>query len=497
LETLSPVSDLLAALLSQHDFHARLPDQRRLYEAAKEAIYKQQLTPGSKLPSSRDLGKNLGVARNTVIAAYEQLAAEGFVTSSRGSGTYVADLPELGGSTSAAPKESAAASAPISRRGAAVSTVAAGPRFEIEPFAPGDADFSGFPTKLWQSLQNRVWRDMRSELLDYGDTGGYLPLRQAITAYLRLSRSVKVNMEQVIVTAGTQQSLDLCAHMLADVGDPVWVEDPGYWAARRVFEASGLALQPVPVDKDGLAPPAAGLAQPPRLIYVTPSHQYPTGAVMSLARRLELLDIAARHQAWILEDDYDSEFRYTGRPLAALQGLDNDNRVVYMGTFSKVLYPGIKIGYIVLPPALVVPFKNALYDLHRPGQLMVQAALAEFIAQGHFATHLRKIRQIYGARREALQRTLEKNMGTRLSAKVTISSEESGLHLVLELPDYVDDVALSKLAAASGIRVNALSTYYQSMPVRRGLLIGYAYVAPEKIAYYGKLLTKIIESEID
>lgn len=498
MENLSPVSDLLAGYLSQHDFHPRLPDQRRLYEAAKEAIHKQQLAPGSKLPSSRDLGKNLSVARNTVIAAYEQLTAEGFVTSSRGSGTYVADLRELmSHQASAASKEAAVPSPPVSRRGEAVSAVAAGPRFEIEPFAPGEADFSGFPTKLWQSLQNRVWRDMHSELLDYGDTGGYLPLRQAITAYLRLSRSVKVTMEQVVVTAGTQQSLDLCAHMLADVGDTVWVEDPGYWAARRVFEASGLALRPVAVDKDGLAPPADETTPSPRLIYVTPSHQYPTGAVMSLARRLELLEFAARQQAWILEDDYDSEFRYTGRPLAALQGLDSDNRVVYMGTFSKVLYPGIKIGYLVLPPALVTPFKNALYDLHRPGQLMVQAALAEFISQGHFATHLRKIRQIYGSRREALHRTLSRHMSARVSAKVTISSEESGLHLVLELPDYVDDVALSKLAAGSGIRVNALSTYYQSTPVRRGLLVGYAYVTLEKIAYYGKLLTTIIESAID
>jgi GntR family transcriptional regulator/MocR family aminotransferase len=232
------------------------------------------------------------------------------------------------------------------------------------------------------------------------------------------------------------------------------------------------------------------------LIYVTPSHQYPTGAVMSLVRRRELLDVAVRKNAWILEDDYDSEFRYTGRPLASLQGLDTDDRVVYMGTFSKVLYPGIKVGYMVVPPALAESFKIALYDLQRPGQLMVQAALADFISQGHFVTHIRKIRQIYGSRRELLRKTLVGQFGAQLSQRVTISSEESGLHLVVELPDHVDDVALEKLAAESGIAVKALSTYYLAPPVRRGLLVGYAYVTPDKIVYYGKLLAAVIQSGV-
>jgi GntR family transcriptional regulator/MocR family aminotransferase len=214
---------------------------------------------------------------------------------------------------------------------------------------------------------------------------------------------------------------------------------------------------------------------------------------MSLARRRELLDVAVRKDAWILEDDYDSEFRYTGRPLAALQGLDNDDRVLYMGTFSKVLYPGIKVGYLVVPPALIAAFKSALYDLQRPGQLMVQAALADFIALGHFTTHIRKIRQTYGARRELLRRTLEQRLAGQ---PVTISREESGLHLVLELPDDVDDVALEKLAAESGIQVKALSAYYLAPPVRRGLLVGYAYCTPEKIAEFAPLLAAVILSGV-
>ena len=506
---LSPASDLLAHTLALPEFHPRLPQQRRLYEAAKAAIHQQLLGPGSKLPSSRDLARDLGIARNTVIAAFEQLAAEGYVTSALGSGTYVADLQAHSASMRgghATPQRTAAhghghghshaKNALLSKRGTEITAFAAGPRYEIQPFAPGDADFSSFPFKLWQRLQNRVWREARADLLDYGQSGGYLPLRQAIAEYLRLSRSVKVSVDQVVITSGTQQSLDLCAQLLADVGDTAWVEDPCYWGARRVFQARDLKLHPITVDADGMELEKADLATNPRLIYVTPSHQYPTGAVMSLTRRRELLEVAVRKNAWILEDDYDSEFRYTGRPLAALQGLDADERVVYMGTFSKVLFPGIKVGYMVVPPSLIVAFKSALYDLQRPGQLMVQAALADFIALGHFTTHIRKIRQIYGARRELLRRTLVAHMGAQLNRKVSISSEESGLHLVVELPQRVDDVALAALAAESGIQVKALSTYYLASPKRRGLLVGYAYVMPEKIVYYGRLLAAVIQSGV-
>ena len=412
--------------------------------------------------------------------------------SAQGSGTYVANLPQLAFSARSTPAP-AGAEAPLSARGSAITAYAAGARYEIQPFAPGAADFSAFPFKLWQRLQNRIWREARTDLLDYGQSGGYLPLRHAITDYLRMSRSVKVSVGQVLITAGTQHSLDLCAQLLADVGDLAWVEDPGYWGARRVFQACDLALRPIRVDAAGMALSEADLATGPRLIYVTPSHQYPTGAVMTLARRRELLDVAVRKKAWILEDDYDSEFRYTGRPLASLQGLDTGQRVVYMGTFSKVLYPGIKIGYLVLPEALVEPFRTALYDLQRPGQLMVQAALAEFIRLGHFTTHLRKLRQMFGARREMLRRILA---GALEGHAVTISSEESGLHLVLELPDDTDDVALEKRAAEAGIQVRALSAYYLAPPVRKGLLVGYAYVTPENIARYGQLLAGLIRQVV-
>lgn len=563
---MTPVSEMLAATLAQTDFHPRLPRQRRLYEAAKAAIYQNRLAAGSKLPSSRDLAADLHIARNTVIAAFEQLAAEGYVVSVAGSGTYVADLQamarrqrgERGGRGTASPAAVMApaqgashdaggwprgergagntagpadppraggagtppagagmadagrvpaagsahheapdqpfAAATLSRRGAELTQFAAGPRYEIQPFAPGEPDFSSFPVKQWQRLQNRVWRERRAELLDYGQSGGYLPLRQAITEYLRLSRSVSVSVEQVLITSGTQQSLDLCAQLLADAGDTAWVEDPCYWGARRVFQARDLQLHPVTVDEDGMALDADDLATSPRLVYVTPSHQYPTGAVMSLARRRALLEAAALRNAWILEDDYDSEFRYSGRPLASLQGLDGGHRVVYMGTFSKVLYPGIKVGYLVAPPALVEPFKSALYDLQRPGQMMVQATLADFIALGHFTTHVRKLRQTYGARRELLRRTLVRHLGAETAKIATISRQESGLHLVVELPDWADDVALQRLARDAGLSVNALSAYYLAPPVRKGLIVGYAYVTEEKIERHGKGLAAVIRT---
>ncbi len=491
-------TDLLRVTLLRTDFHARLPQQRRVYEAARSAILQQQLEAGRKLPSSRDLAAALGIARNTVIAAFKQLTAEGYVISASGSGTYVADmLPNdavaFDAGAQMAPnlsRQHTTHGAALSRRGAQVAAFSAGAHFEIQPFAPGDPDFSTFPLKLWQRLQNRVWRNARPDLLDYGKAGGLLPLRQAISDYLRTSRSVKVSAEQVMITAGTQQSLDLCAQLLADAGDTVWVENPCYWAARRIFESRDLTLHPVAVDQAGMAPNAADIATRPRLIYVTPSHQYPTGAVMTLTRRTKLLDIAVNKAAWILEDDYDSEFRYSGRPLASLQGLDVHDRVVYMGTFSKILYPGIKLGYLIVPPALIEPFKIALYDLQRPGQLMVQAALAEFLELGHFTTHIRKTRQLYGERRELLRTTLT----SQLDAGFTISQEESGLHLVVELPDHIDDEQLACLAAEAGIAVKALSTYYLRPPQRRGLLVGYAYVSPEKITHYGQLLANVIRT---
>jgi GntR family transcriptional regulator/MocR family aminotransferase len=298
----------------------------------------------------------------------------------------------------------------------------------------------------------------------------------------------------VIVTTGTQQSLELCARLLADHGDPVWVEDPAYWGAVKAFMATGLAVLPVPVDEAGIRPDAADPSRAPKLIYVTPSHQYPTGAVMSLPRRQQLLAAARQHGAWVLEDDYDSEYRFSGPPLSSLAGLDDDSRVLYMGTFSKVLYPGIKLGYLVVPKTLVEAFRQAHYDLNRPGQMPMQAALAEFIEMGHFSSALRRARQNYGERRQTLLEALAPCLEATTDATraAYISGAEQGLHLCLHLPPTVDDRALAQQIAKRGLSVRPLSSYCLARTDLRGLIIGYGYAPLADIRRDGPLLARLI-----
>ena len=463
---------------------------RSVYAGIRKAILSRRMTAGIRLPSSRSLAQELSVSRNTVVAAFDQLLAEGYVTAVTGSGTFVSEIGRKDKVRSGAVR--ARRGPVLSARGKRISAVPGGATHEIQPFVPGMDDFSVFPSKIWQRLQNKYWRDSPPELLDYAAAGGYMPLRRTIANYLSISRSVRVTTEQVLITAGTQQSLQLCAQLLANAGDLAWVEDPGYWAARKVFEACDLSLRPIAVDADGIHPEAADIATAPRLIYVTPSHHYPTSAVMSLPRRQALLDLAAAKGAWILEDDYDSEFRYSGRPLSSLQGLDSHDCVIYLGTFSKILYPGIKLGYMVVPADLAESFKATLYDTQRPGQVMLQAALADFIEHGHFATHVRKVRQVYGERRESLVKVLRSVLGRYAK----ISKEESGMHLVIELPDAASDVAIAAEAAKQGLVVRALSSYYLGDQRRSGLVVGYAYVPTQRIKHFGTLLGHIVKSAL-
>jgi GntR family transcriptional regulator/MocR family aminotransferase len=495
--SIAPVAELIAQELTASD-DARLPMHRRVYESLRGAILSQRLKAGDRLPSTRDLATDLGVSRNTVMAAFQQLIAEGYVDASIGSGTYVAQAlasPRqmiAAGRASRAPRSALVgkplhAAAVLSRRGGAIVGMPGDAHYEVQPFVTSTEDYAVFPFKVWQRLQNRHWRASNTDLLDYSK-GGCKALVDAIADYLRISRSVNVSPEQVLITSGTQQSIDLCARLLADVGDTVWVENPCYWAARKVFEINGLKLQPVAVDDEGLAPNAADLAATPKLVYVTPSHQYPSGVVMSLARRRQLLDMAAQTGAWILEDDYDAEFRYEGRPLASLQGLDTHDRVVYMGTFSKVMYPGLRIGYLVVPPALVESFRTGMYDLQRPGQLMTQAALADFISMGYFANHLRKQRQLYGTRRKLLVNALRSILGPL----AVLTPHETGIHLVLYLPDEVDDVAIARRCANEQLSLRPLSTYFLAPPVKKGLVIGYAYVPTDAVSLGGRKLARLI-----
>jgi len=488
----APTDELLRSAFAEAMAMGELPRYRTLYEAIRHAILSQQLPPGARLPSTRELARDLELSRNTVLSTFEALLAEGYILARAGSGTFVAHAAAAPKSRARKPIDVARAATPssrsgpeeLSRRGLRLARFQGGRRLEIQPLSGPEADFTLFPMKQWQRLQSRQLRQGHLELLDYATKGGYLPLRRAIADYVRTSRAVRVEVEQIVLTAGTQHSLDLCAQLLGDVGDTVWMEEPGYWGARCIFEACDLRIEPVAVDTEGMNPDQAPRGSRPRLIYLTPSNQYPLGVAMSLARRRALLQIAARERAWIIEDDYDSELRYSGRPLASLQGLDTEQRVVYVGTFSKVLFPGIKIGYMVVPAALAEPFRSALYDLQRPGQLTVQAALADFIERGYFVTHIRRLRQAYAERRELLVGVLNAQLGKLAQ----ITSQPAGLHLVIRLPDACDDQRLAALAGEQGTTVRALSDYYIGPPASRGLVVGFGYAPPDKLATHGRML---------
>ena len=482
--------------LGQGIFPARMPNHRRVYETIRRAITEQVLPSGSRLPSTRSLATDLSVSRNTILAAFDQLLDEGYVAAKTGSGTFVCykqtDIlfkQTENNATAASPKIEG--NHALSQRGLAASGAPSSHlnNHEVQPFTPCEDDYSKFPFALWRRLLNRQWRTLNPTLLDSSHDGGYLPLRQAIADYLRVSRAVHLNVNQVLITSGTQQSIDLCARLLTDHNDIAWVENPCYWAARRVLEVNGLRLHPVPVDFEGMAPSAEDFRVKPHLIYTTPSHQYPKGIVMSYSRRRLLLDYAQNCDAWIIEDDYDSEFRFEGRPISSLQGMDEHGRVLYLGTFSKVMYPGIRLGYMVIPPQLVDAFKIGLYELQRPGQVMIQAALADFIEEGHFTSHIRRMRQTYAERRRLLQAALAPiaSVGARLSMV------DSGLHLVVEFDANIDDVHVAELAAQQGLHVYPLSNYCIGDNPEKGLIVGYAYAATESITHYGNVLAEVIK----
>ena len=480
------LSELLLAEIDRQSQCVKLPLHRQLYEALRRTILDEKIQAGERLPSSRDLSHDLHMSRNTVVAALNQLTVEGYLESHVGSGTYVNNS-----APQAAKQRSRHGHHPpekLSLRGQAINNTFCAADLEVQPFTPGIADFSAFPIALWQRLQNKHWRMTYPDMLDYSSAGGYGPLRRAITDYLRVFRSVPVDIDQVIVTSGTQESLALCAQLLADPQDTVWLEDPAYWGAVKAFMATGLRLHGVPVDAQGIAPQPRDNAAPPKLIYVTPSHQYPTGAVMSLERRHQLLSLARQHKAWVLEDDYDSEFRFSGPPISSLAGLDTHGQVLYMGSFSKVLYPGLKLGYMVVPKSLAAAFKRAHYDLNRPGQMPVQAALAEFIDMGHFSSALRKARQSYGQRRQCLLAALQPCLG----AHARITGAEQGLHLCMRLADNVDDHALALRLRQTGLVVRPLSAYCVSRKDLKGLVIGYGYAPLAEIEHFGPIMASAL-----
>ena len=486
-------------LLQRLDREAAEPTYRQLHALLLQAVLQGHLAAGAKLPSSRLLAHELGVARNTVIDVYENLIAQGCLHSSRGSGTYVADLssdqlvqPSAARSpqAKAPPRPASAGPASLSRRGRGLVAGAGVSARQWGAFMPGVPDVTEFPVRLWSRLQARHWRRPSPGQLSYAPAGGLPVLRQALAEHLRSARSVQCEAGQVIVTSGSHQAVDLAARLLADAGDHAWLEDPCYWGWRSTLLSLGLRVHAVPGDNEGLRG-CGGRERPvPRLVLATPSHQYPLGMVMSVARRQALLEFCRDHGSWIIEDDYDSEFRYGTRPIASLQGLDSSERVVYVGSFSKTLFPGLRVGYLVVPRGLAPAFAQASAELYREGQLQQQAVLADFIAEGHLASHIRRMRKLYAARRQCLLEAIRARFGETLA----VSGDNAGLHLVLHLPAGTDDVALTDAALAAGIAVRPLSRYHAN-PRRapRGLLLGYACVPEEAMAPAFATLAAVID----
>lgn len=469
----------------QLDRRSRVPLQRQLYDEIRTAILSGRLAPGARVPATRVLASDTGTSRNTVSGAFDQLLSEGYLEGKVGSGTYVARmLPEdlLRVTRQPGPSRPVIARACLSRRGRMLGGIPASLRSrEIateQAFRTGLPAFDEFPRALWARLGARLLRHAPSAVLTYGDPAGYRPLRRAIAEYLRAARGVNCSAEQVIVTAGSQQALDLAARLLLDPGDAAWVEDPGYLGARGALRAAGVRSIPVPVDSGGLSVVEGEKRAPEaRLACVTPSHQYPLGMTMPLSRRTSLLAWARRHRAWIVEDDYDSEFRYSGRPLQALQGLDPIGCVIYTGTFSKVLFPSLRLGYMVVPESLVDTFVSAraLVDRHPPG--LEQAIVAEFLAEGHFARHVRRMRTLYAERQEALVLALGRELGGAIEA----SPAEAGMNLPAWLRGNASDLELSNKAAQVGVVVTPVSAYALEVKPRSGLLLGYAAFSTRQI----------------
>lgn len=464
------------------------PMQRRLHEALRAAIRSGALAPGTRLQASRVLARELGVARNTVLYAYEQLATEGLIEPDR-RGSRVSGLLRAPAKEARPPAQARS----LSRR--AEAALAAGPVLESTlAFAPGVPALDEFPTQRWRRLLERCWRELGPAQLNYADAAGEAGLRQAIAEHLRASRGVQCEAHQLFITDGTQASLDLCARAFADAGDKAWLESPGYAGAETALRGAQLKLIGIAVDEQGMAPRAQDWRrQRPRLIYCTPSHQYPTGAVMSLERRLALLDHAREAGALIIEDDYDSEFRHDGPPLPAMQGLQADAPVLYLGTFSKTLFPGLRIGFMAVPEGLCEALARLLVRSQPRGRMAEQLALAAFLRSGQFGLHLRRMRRLYRQRRDALVQALQQELG----GLATVHGGSAGMHLALrfERPD-LDDRLVSALALQEGIVAPALSELAMGLRAQawRGLLLGYAQVPAAQMLPLVRRLAKVLRA---
>ncbi|MBB1202080.1 PLP-dependent aminotransferase family protein [Enterobacteriaceae bacterium 89] len=466
---------------------------KKLYNAVRLSILDGSLPPQSRLPPSRDLASQLKLSRNTVLTVYEQLLAEGYIVSRSGSGTFVAKtVPDalLFATGSQESPDSAPQSMSLSTRGQSLLAHSSASPRQWGAFLPGVPDVNEFPHALLRKIHTRVSRKPQAMQLSYSPSGGSTALQQSLMEYLRVARSVRCTPDQILITEGIHQAIDLVSRMLCNPGDKAWIEEPAYWGIRNVLQMNGVALQPIDVDLSGMNPPEAGNT-PPRLIFVTPSHQYPLGCVMSLERRQRLLAVARQTGSWIVEDDYDSEFRFSGQPIPALQGLVEDAPVIYIGTFSKTMWPGMRLGYVVLPRPLAQALRTAHAELYRSGRLLDQEALALFIREGHYTAHIRRMRLLYARRRQRLAGLITDYLGKEALSEF---NDNAGLHLVLKLPAGTDDVAVAKTANEKGVLVRPLSRYYMNGSTQSGLLMGFAAMREEEMEGAFKVLMGCIDT---
>ena len=447
---------------------AEQPMHRQLYAALRRQILEGRLRAGSRLPASRTLAQELGVGRNTVIAAYDSLLAEGYLEARSGSGTWVAELPQQ--EMAAAAQAASRVHPPLSARGRLMAAQGRHPTIPGQiAFHPGYPELATFPFSTWARLLARHARRAGEDLFGYHHVAGHPRLREAIADYLGISRGVECDPEQVLVVGGAQAALDLVARMLLDPGDVAWVEDPGYAGARSALACAGARIEPLPVGNGGWQLDDEG-RPPPRLIFVTPSCQWPLGTVMRMEERLRLLALAERHDAWIVEDDYDSEYRFRGRPIPAMQGLDRAGRVIYVGTFAKTLFPSLRLGFVVAPRGLVEGLQRAINATGHFTPLLLQATLADFIREGYFSTHLKRMRRLYADRQRRFVALCRQHLGRWLR----VAESEAGMQVIARLAPGLDDREVADAAMRHGVDLLPLSQQYHHGPPEHGLLLGYA-----------------------
>ncbi|MCA0342673.1 MAG: PLP-dependent aminotransferase family protein [Proteobacteria bacterium] len=461
--------------------HAALPLHARIQRAIRQLILDGALGAGKPLPASRALAGSLGVSRDTVEAAYAQLHAEGFIERRVGSGSFVSEMTEFSPPRRPAPRDRRVRKqAPaLSKRGEAMFR-SGGVREPLapRPFAPGVPETRTFPLHLWERLERQVLKEVGTGALLHGDPQGTEPLRRAIADYINLERGARATADRMLVLTSSQQALTLCATMLFDPGDRIFIEDPAYYGARRAFEAAALDCVPVRLDRQGLMAEQI-MAEPrgARAVFLTPSHQFPTGATLALDRRLALIEWAARHEGWIIEDDYDSEFHYAGKPTACVQGLDPHERTIYIGTFTKSLFPGLRIGYALLPPALVQPMTVARTLLDGHSAPLAQLTLARFMEGGHFGAHVRTMRSVYAARLEVLVGLVRAHLSGFVEPRVPIG----GLQMPCVLTGNLSEHAAVEAARRTGIELLGLSSLHAGGHGKAGFQMGFAAYTPAEM----------------